>query len=218
MDIRVSPLGELWTIVEGSTPDLVLIEAGRLFSTRGFHGTSTREIAAAVGIRQPSLFHHFASKAVIAQYLLEYDRLRSPLLQGHAGPTYASPSARLFQTLRTEIAIELTSRYELRGLYLSDTLEEKEFEFWKVEYDRAIERLRALVVEGIDAGEFVPVSAEMVTQLLDAILMGVVSWNKHRVVNTDADEIASFFMRSLLANPMSIAAILASLETPSSGT
>ncbi|MER7556888.1 helix-turn-helix domain-containing protein [Nocardioides sp. NPDC126508] len=49
----------------------ILDHAARLFTSRGYAGTSTREIAEAVGIRQASLYYHFADKAEILSELLE---------------------------------------------------------------------------------------------------------------------------------------------------
>ncbi|ANZ61452.1 TetR/AcrR family transcriptional regulator [Secundilactobacillus paracollinoides] len=43
----------------------ILDEAQRLFLTKGYQDTSTRDIAKAVGITQPALYHHFADKEVI---------------------------------------------------------------------------------------------------------------------------------------------------------
>src|SRR5581483_2006845 len=47
---------------ERPTRERILYEASNLFAREGYHGTTTREIAAAVGVRQPSLFYHFPSK------------------------------------------------------------------------------------------------------------------------------------------------------------
>ena len=44
-----------------------------MFASRGYHATTTRQIADAVGIRQPSLFHHFKSKGAILEALLRWD-------------------------------------------------------------------------------------------------------------------------------------------------
>ncbi|NYI81241.1 TetR/AcrR family transcriptional regulator [Nocardioides panzhihuensis] len=49
----------------------ILHAAARLFVGRGFAATSTREIADAVGIRQASLYYHFANKDEILAELLE---------------------------------------------------------------------------------------------------------------------------------------------------
>jgi AcrR family transcriptional regulator len=48
----------------------ILDAAAELFTTRGYASTSTRAIADAVGIRQPSLYHHFATKNDLLEALL----------------------------------------------------------------------------------------------------------------------------------------------------
>ena len=54
-----------------SPRDQVLNAAAELFVTRGFAATSTREIAERVGIRQASLYYHFAGKDEILAELLQ---------------------------------------------------------------------------------------------------------------------------------------------------
>ncbi|MFD8382255.1 TetR/AcrR family transcriptional regulator [Streptomyces sp. NPDC059679] len=46
-----------------STRRRILTEAALLFRRHGYRGTSTRQIAEAVGIKQPSLFHHFPTSS-----------------------------------------------------------------------------------------------------------------------------------------------------------
>jgi AcrR family transcriptional regulator len=43
----------------------------RLFSTRGFAGTSTRELCHAAGVTKPVLYHYFANKEALFRQLIE---------------------------------------------------------------------------------------------------------------------------------------------------
>ncbi|HBF75825.1 MAG TPA: TetR/AcrR family transcriptional regulator [Lactobacillus sp.] len=47
------------------THQAILDAARSLFLSRGYQGTSTRDIAKIVGITQPALYHHFADKDVL---------------------------------------------------------------------------------------------------------------------------------------------------------
>ena len=49
----------------------MLDEATKLFSERGFEGTSTRDISEAVGISLPSIIHFFGSKQGLYEAVVE---------------------------------------------------------------------------------------------------------------------------------------------------
>lgn len=53
-----------------SARDEILDAAAELFTTTGYAATSTRRIAESVGMRQASLYHHFAAKEDILEALL----------------------------------------------------------------------------------------------------------------------------------------------------
>ena len=56
---------------EGNRRRLVIDSAARLFRTQGFDATSTRDIAAAAGMRSGSPFYHFESKIALLYVVMQ---------------------------------------------------------------------------------------------------------------------------------------------------
>src|SRR5689334_756526 len=62
----------------GPPRESILAAAGRLFSERGFLGTSTGDIAEAVGLTQSAIFYYFPSKEALV-FELATEAVTKPL-------------------------------------------------------------------------------------------------------------------------------------------
>jgi AcrR family transcriptional regulator len=113
-----------------STRGKILLAAASLFAQRGYFGTSTRDIAEAVHIRQPSLFHHFEAKHAVFRALVEMDlgaaihRLQCRLAEDS---TWAE---KLHLTVAGDVRVALLQTFDSRGLYQDGAADHRRTEFW----------------------------------------------------------------------------------------
>jgi AcrR family transcriptional regulator len=102
------------------TEQRLLREAARMFRRRGFAGTSTRELAAAVGLQSASLYHYMESKE---------DLLYAICLTGNELMIKAVAEAieglEPIQALETAIRAHLTTAIDNRDVYLTTLAEGK---------------------------------------------------------------------------------------------
>ena len=69
---------------EGNRRRQLIDAAARLFRTKGFAAASTRDIAAAAGMRSGSPFYHFASKSALLYVVMEEGMEQASKSQAHA--------------------------------------------------------------------------------------------------------------------------------------
>ncbi len=190
------------------TRERILAEAADLFAVRGYGATSTRDISAAVGIRQPSLFHHFGSKGAILLELLDRSLDDAvPLAQrcargsGPAGP-------RLYRYLLEDFTSVLTSPWNLGGVYSDEVLRDPEFAVPAARLGELDAALRTMLEQGVEGGEFRPVDAELVQTMIAGLQIGLMRERPSLVRNAPlaaAQQAAEFVLHGLLAQPGALA-------------
>lgn len=190
-------------VLPASTRERILLVASELFATRGYHATTTREIAAAVGVRQPSLFHHFPSKEAILQTLLSSDLdvavPNAESLAAADGPA----SVRLYRYLWQDITHLMSSPYNLSGLYTEEVMRDPAFEPWIRKRARLHAAVERILADGVASGEFVDLPVEVVREAITGILVRTLTLasGEHREDRAFCEQIVWLVMRAVLADP-----------------
>ena len=189
---------------DSGTRDLILTVASNLFAVHGYYGTTTREIAEAVGVRQPSLFHHFASKAAIMEALLEHDLARTVPARERIARADAPASVRLYRYLVDEVTHIAGARYNLAGVYTEEVRASPEFEPWHRRRRRLHRAIERIVADGQASGEFIAFDRYLIREALLGILGRTLtrySGGQRPFHASLPDEIAMLSLRAVLIDP-----------------
>lgn len=138
----------------GQTPRAEILDAaGELFTTHGYANTSTRAVADAVGIRQASLYHHFAAKDDILDALLG-ETVAGPLeLAGQLAALPDPVQVKLYALAWFDVRQLCASRWNLGALYLLPELRTERFAAFRLrraELRGHYETLAAAVVTAVN--------------------------------------------------------------------
>jgi AcrR family transcriptional regulator len=115
----------------------VLAESAAIFSRRGFRATSMNEIAAAVGLSKPTLYHYFRSKEELLVRLYSDVLDESLVLGRETVAAAASPLAAIRDLIASRVA------YTCRNQALLKVCFEEEHELPAELADEVLQRRRA---------------------------------------------------------------------------
>lgn len=135
--------------------EIILRTATELFAQQGYHAVGMRLIAARVGVRGPSLYHHFASKedilyAIALTVTKDYMDEHLPLLDADG-----SPAQRLAALIRAHLSYMWEHRLEevvgLREMHALSPPRRAEINDYRRYYQR---RIRDTIAAGVRTGDF----------------------------------------------------------------
>jgi AcrR family transcriptional regulator len=185
-----------------TTRQRILREASALFAQKGYHGTSTREIATAVGVQQPSLFHHFESKDAIMSDLIDFD-LDEPLaVAERESAADGSPAVRFFRYLAWDVEFLGCSPYNLSPVHLM--LSDPVFAGAVERHGRLVAACEALIRQAVASGDFIDVDPTLAQRAIDWMIRGTVAGAGDLTpqgAHDLADHLASLAVRVLLRIP-----------------
>ncbi len=180
-----------------ATRDRILLEASRLFATHGFRGASTRQIAEQVGIRQPSLFKHFASKRAMLAELAVYDM---DVPAGHAVAS-ANATGSVIDRFAGYVAWDLewyrTMPFDLRGL--NDALVKAEgLTRAQVARARWHAAINLMLEQGVRSGDFASHAVPFVPSALETLSWQMVK--SREATERTVDDAVEFLLAAVLTS------------------
>ncbi|KLO33457.1 TetR/AcrR family transcriptional regulator [Mycobacterium haemophilum] len=186
----------------------ILRAAAELIALRGYSATSTRDIAAAVGVEQPAIYKHFSAKRDILAALVRL-ALERPLELIDELTTLPAPAVvKLHRWLRESLDHLHASPYVLVSILVTPELQEDSFTKER-ELISQMERALVGLIETAQAEGDVRAmnslsAARLVQALFDALALPEIA--------VSPDEIVEFAMTALLANPKRLAKICSAAD------
>ena len=101
----------------------IIEAAATLFSRHGFRGTTTREVARAVGVSEATVFKHFATKEDLYTAIIEAKAQTQQVLDVVAPLAESRDDAALLRTLARELILRTTADATLMRLLFFSALE-----------------------------------------------------------------------------------------------
>lgn len=124
--------------------EAIVRSASRLFAQKGFRGTTTRELAAALEVTEPVLYQHFRTKKDLYHAIIE---VKVKAAEADAGPFLALADADDDRAFFTALGELILRRFEidteLSRLILYSALESPEL--GEVFFDRAISEFYQII-------------------------------------------------------------------------
>ncbi|MFD0361473.1 TetR/AcrR family transcriptional regulator [Nocardia sp. GCM10030253] len=175
----------------------ILRTAAQLIAVRGFAATSTRDIAAAVGVQQPAIYKHFSAKDDILAALVQLGLERPLALADELAALSAPAAVTLHRWLRESLEHLRDSPYLLISILTTPELQRTRF---SAEVD-LLARFDRVVIGMVEAGQregdlraMNPVSAARLVQaLFDALALPEIA--------VSPAEIVEFALTGLLSDP-----------------
>jgi len=148
----------------------ILDAAAELFTNNGYASTSTRRIADAVGIRQASLYHHFATKDDILDALLA-GTIDEPLQLAAELLAESSPApARLHTLVVGDVSHLCAGTWNLGVLYLLPELRVDRFAEFRSRREELRDRYRRLADAAIAECGGPPAAGDLPFRLVESVI------------------------------------------------
>jgi AcrR family transcriptional regulator len=189
----------------------ILHESAKLFVALGYRATTTREIADVVGVRQSSLFHHYARKEDILIALL--DRALDGVLDVSRWMKPISPptDVALWALIQHDTYTLCADPLNLGALIRLPEVRSPTFEAVWAKRAELATAYQALIQAGLSNGSFQGRDAGVTANLLFSLSEGTIDWyvrDGALAPQVVAGDVADGALRMILAKPSRLPAIV----------
>lgn len=154
----------------------IMEAATTLFDERGYGETSLQDIADAIGVQRPSLYHYFKSKEEILLTLLQ-DVLAQNEASGLAGSSALSPTQRLSTMLANYAGSIAEDPARFRIVTRNEAnLPPDVLAQYRRRRKTNWELLKSTIAEGMAAGELRPMDVGIAASTLHGAVTGMMLW------------------------------------------
>ena len=202
-------------VPEGDVGEQILAASAMLFIRQGYTATTTRQIAAAVGLRQGSLSHYFPRKKDIFVELL--DRTVEPamsMLDGLAPGL--PPEVRLWLLLSTDCFNLASGEQNLASLMLLPEARSNEFDQFWAKREQLKDRYRDTIAAGVRHGSLSCPDICLAVDATFGMIESVITWFERGGPVTPrgaAHHVARAALAALLTSPSQVDRVIAEAET-----
>jgi AcrR family transcriptional regulator len=183
--MTVSLSAELWPDVQPDAARRLMLAAVESFADRGYHATTTRDIAAAAGMSPAALYVHFPSKAALLFAISKSGHEQTLTLVESVAGRAESPAERMRKIIEDFVAWHARRHTVARVVqYELQALPEQEYAV-VADLRRRIEHLvREVIAEGVEQGEFTVGDLRTAARAVLSLGVDVARWYSDRMGKT----------------------------------
>lgn len=172
---------ELWPDVQPDAARRLMLAAVESFARRGFHATTTRDIASAAGMSPAALYVHFPSKAAVLFAISESGHQQTLTLIESVANRDNSPRDKMRKIVEDLVAWQARRHTVARVVeYELQALPEKEYAVIAGLRRRIEHTIRNVVADGVEQGVFAVGDVRTAARAVLSLGVDVARWYTER--------------------------------------
>ncbi|GAA1020561.1 MULTISPECIES: TetR/AcrR family transcriptional regulator [Amycolatopsis] len=179
---------DLWPDVQPETARRLMLAGVESFAERGYHATTTRDIAGAAGMSPAALYVHFPSKAALLFAISRNGHEQTLALVEDVIGRVTGPVERMRLLVEDFVAWHARRHTVARVVqYELNALPEKEYQVVAQLRRKIEQRVREVIADGVESGAFTVGDVGIAARAVLSLGVDVARWYSERTRQTPAE-------------------------------